>query len=94
MTFREGEGGGGEWTWTIPTYEAGSLRLISWKVTSVIPTTLTFLFPLRFGYETSNLRALQRALKAMMNSNSVDTLMSRTLEFSAQPCETEMEVES
>ena len=48
------------------TYEAGSLKLISWKVSSVIPATLAFLFPLRFGYETSNLRTLQCAMKAML----------------------------
>ena len=77
-------GGEGEGTNLDHTHAAGSLRLISGKVTSVIPATLTFLFPLRFGYETSNLRALQRAIKAMTNSNDDDTLMSRTTDISGQ----------
>ena len=36
------------------------------------------------GYETSNLRALQRAIKAMTNSTDDDTLMSRTTDISGQ----------
>ena len=82
ITFWVGEGRGMNLD---HTYEAGSLNLISWKVTSVITATLTSLFPLRFGYETSNLRALQRAIKAMMNGNDVDTLIYRTPKFSGQP---------
>ena len=63
VTFWGGEGGGMNLD---HTYEAGSLKLISWKVSSVIPATLAFLFPLRFGYENSNLRTLQCAMKAML----------------------------
>ena len=63
ITFWGGEGGGMNLD---HTYEAGSLKLISWKVSSVIPATLAFLFPLRFGYETSKLRTPQCAMKAML----------------------------